>query len=82
MQSRFKKEFDTRMNSFNIWARRIYVVVFNGYAWYWLYRQIFIRHSYDFEEWLLYLLTVIGMHYFVLDSKGLFFNTKKQDSNK
>ncbi|HEY1038955.1 MAG TPA: hypothetical protein VGF30_06090 [Bacteroidia bacterium] len=75
------------MNNFNdiknqfkpaiiLWFKRIYVVAFNIYAWYWLYRQIFVRHSDDFEEYLLWFFTTAGMHYFVLDSKDIFFKKK------
>jgi hypothetical protein len=55
------------------WVKRIYVLAFNVYAWFWLYRQIFVRHSVEFEEYLLWFFTTVGMYYFVLDTKDKFF---------
>ena len=54
-----------------LWVKRIYVATFNIYAWYWLYRQIFIRQSTDFEEYLLWFFATVGMYYFVLENTDL-----------
>lgn len=69
-----------------LWFKRIYVVAFNVYAWFWIYRQIFLRHSTDIEDYLLWFFTTAGMYYFVLDNNDLFFkltdNDKTSDREK
>lgn len=64
--------------------KRIYVIAFNIYAWFWLFREIFIRHSTEWESYLLWLFTALGMHYFVLDSKDILIKIpgKNQKSEK
>ncbi len=57
--------------------RRIYVVAFNIYAWYWLYRLIFIKQS-TFEDYLLWFFATAGMYFFVLDGKDVFLMDKSQ----
>lgn len=54
-----------------LWFKRLYVVTFNFYAWYWLYRQIFIRQSTNFEDYLLWFFTTAGMYFFVLENTDL-----------
>lgn len=71
MQTTFKAEFKKAYPKVNLWIKRTYVLAFNIYAWYWLYRQIFIRHSSDFEDYLLWFFTTAGMHFFILDNKDL-----------
>jgi hypothetical protein len=80
MNSDFKNNYEVIKPKVDIWVRRIYIVAFNFYAWYWLYRQIFIRHSTCFEDYLLWFFTTIGMYYFVLDSKGVFLG-KNENTN-
>ena len=60
-----------------LFVKRIYVMAFNIYAWYWLYREIFIRHSTEFESYLLWFFTTAGMYFFVLDHEDIFFKTKR-----
>lgn len=57
--------------------KRLYVLAFNVYAWYWLYREIFIRNSTDFESYLLWAFTTTGMYFFVLDNNDVYFKNKK-----
>ncbi|SEW35780.1 hypothetical protein SAMN05428988_4390 [Chitinophaga sp. YR573] len=78
MNKNFADEYKRVMIVIVLWTRRIYVVAFNVYAWYWLYRQIFIRQSTDFEEYFLWAFTTFGMYFFVLDSKGIFLESKKK----
>jgi hypothetical protein len=59
----------------SLWFRRLYVAGFNIYAWFWLYREIFIRHSTNFEDYLLWFFTIAGVYYFVLDSKDIFIKS-------
>lgn len=61
-----------------LWIKRIYVTAFNFYAWFWLYRQIFIRNSTDFEEYLLWFFTTAGMYYFVLENNDVFFKVENK----
>ena len=78
MGKNFTSEFEKVKPIIDLWFRRIYIIAFNIYAWYWPYRQIFIKHSGDFEEWLLWGFATFGMYYFVLDSKGVFLKSKEK----
>jgi hypothetical protein len=90
MRNNFSNEFRRRQEILKpkiiLWFKRIYVVAFNIYAWYWIYRQIFIRHSTDYEDYLLWFFTTAGMYYFVLDNNDLSFkitdNDKTSDREK
>jgi hypothetical protein len=90
MRNNFSNEFRRRQEILKpkiiLWIKRIYVVAFNIYAWYWIYRQIFIRHSTDYEDYLLWFFTTAGMYYFVLDNNDLSFkitdNDKTSDREK
>jgi hypothetical protein len=53
-------------------TRRIYVIAFNIYAWFWVIRLIFIQHSTNFEDYLLWFFATAGMYFFVLDGKDIF----------
>lgn len=75
MNSNFKINHE-RMN---LWLKRFYVIAFNIYAWYWLYRQIFERQSTNFEEYLLWFFMTAGMNFFVLNNQDLFFKSKKNE---
>jgi hypothetical protein len=72
----FKSIYEANKERTDLWIRRIYVVAFNFYAWFWICRQIFVRHSCDWEEYALWTFTTLGMYYFVLDTKGLFLKRK------
>lgn len=60
------------------WTRRMYVITFNIYAWFWLIRLIFIRHSDNIEDYLLWFFATAGMYFFVLDGKDLFLKEINQ----
>lgn len=77
MREQFYKTYNKNTQFLTLWVKRIYVIAFNSYAFYWLYRQVFVRHSTDFEEYLLYFFTVAGMHFFVLDNQDVFIKKKK-----
>lgn len=55
-----------------VWIRRIYVIAFNLYAWYWIFRLIFIYKSTNFEDYLLWFFATAGMYFFVLEGKDIF----------
>jgi hypothetical protein len=76
MNNNYKSIQDKIKPQVILWFKRGYVISFNVYAWFWLYRQIFIRHSNDFEEYLLWFFTTAGMYYFVLDSKDILIKKK------
>jgi hypothetical protein len=57
--------------------KRIYVVAFNFYAWFWLYRLIFIKQSTSFEDYLIWFFATFGMYIFILEHKEIFFEIKK-----
>lgn len=55
-----------------LWLKRAYVISFNIYAWYWLIKLIFILHSTNFEEYLLWFFATTGMYFFVFEGNDLF----------
>lgn len=59
--------------------KRIYVIAFNFYSWFWLIREIFYRHSTDWENYILWFFTTSGMYYFVLDNNEIFFKNKSNE---
>ena len=71
-------KLDKRINEKIVkWLKRIYVIAFNLYAWFWLYRLIFIRES-GFEDYLLWFFATAGMYFFVLYGKDVFVMDKSQ----
>ena len=54
------------------WTRRVYVIAFNIYAWYWLYKLIFITNSTNFEDYLIWFFTTVGVYFFVFDGNDRF----------
>ena len=56
--------------------KRLYVLAFNAYAWYWLYREIFIRGSTAWEDYLLWFFTTFGMYIFVLEHQEIFITRR------
>lgn len=81
MKSEFNKEYNKQYNLIKpimiLWLKRIYIIAFNIYAWYWLYREIFVRQTVEFEPYLLWFFTVTGMYYFVLENQNVYFKTNK-----
>lgn len=55
-----------------LWLRRIYVIAFNIYAWYWLVKLIFILDSTNFEDYLIWFFTTVGVLFFVFDGNDLY----------
>jgi hypothetical protein len=74
----FKYHYNKTKPKVILWVKRFYVIAFNCYAWFWLYRQIFIRHSTNFEDYLLWFFTTAGMYYFVLDNDNIFIKPKQK----
>lgn len=58
-------------------VKRVYVVAFNIYAWFWLIREAFVRQTTDFEPYLLWFFATAGMYYFVLENQDLIIKSKK-----
>ena len=68
-----KNDDDIKIRRFLfLWLRRIYVIAFNLYAWYWLYKLIFVIKSTNFEDYLIYFFTTVGVLFFVFDGKDVF----------
>lgn len=61
-----------------ILMKRLYVISFNCYSWYWLYREIFIRHITNFEDYLLWGFTTFGVYMFILEHEEIFFKKNNQ----
>ena len=55
-----------------LWFKRAYVISFNIYAWYWLFKLIFILHSTSFEEYLLWFFATTGIYFFVFEGNDIF----------
>jgi hypothetical protein len=51
----------------NMLIRIIYVIGFNLYSWYWLYKLIWIDESVTWEDWANWFFVVVGVHFFVID---------------
>ena len=75
----FQKEQEKIKPIIMVWVKRIYVVAFNIYAWYWLIREIFKRNTTEFEPYLLWFFTTAGMYYFVLENQDVFIKSKKEN---
>ena len=41
LRTEYNKSYNKIKETVDLWFRRIYVISFNFYAWFWLYRQIF-----------------------------------------
>ena len=79
MAKNYANEYRKTKVVVDLWFRRMYVIAFNIYAWYWPWRQIFVRHSFDWEDWTLWGFATFGMYYFVLDSKGILLKSKAKE---
>ena len=73
-RERYAKAFDRTAPSVNSWFKRLYVVAFNVYAWFWIVREILWLHGTDWESYVLWFFTTAGIYYFVFDSKDIWFN--------
>lgn len=86
MGNDFKKGFQKQKEVFkpivNLSVKRLYVFTFNIYSWFWLVREIFVRHSTNFEEYLLWFFMVVGVHFFVLDNNDIFFKIPNRNKVK
>lgn len=50
----------------NMLFRIIYILAFNVYSWYWLYKIIWINQS-TWEDWVNWFFVTCGVHFFVID---------------
>ncbi len=82
--SNFIDEYDKVKQKVILIFKRIYVLAFNIYAWYWLFRQISIRHSTCFEDYLLWFFMTFGVYIFILEHQEIFYKlkNKKDECNK
>lgn len=82
MKNDFKNEFKQQQKvikpKVDLSVKRLYVLAFNIYAWFWLIREIFIHQSTNFEDYLLWFFTTAGMYFFVLDNNDIFFKIPKR----
>jgi len=63
-----------------MWIRRIYVIAFNLYAWFWLGRLLYFYKTSSWEDYLLWFFATAGMYFFVLDGVDVFL--KKINKSK
>lgn len=82
MEKSLKKEFKNQQEiikpKIDLSVKRLYVLAFNIYAWFWLFREVFVRNSTNFEDYLLWFFTTAGMCFFVLDNDDIFFKILKR----
>ncbi|WP_192825232.1 hypothetical protein [Rufibacter sp. LB8] len=69
--SEFQNQQNAVKTKATLWIKRTYVVAFNLYTWFWIFRQIFIRQSTDFESYLLWFFSTAGMYFFILRNDDL-----------
>lgn len=50
----------------NMFFRILYILAFNVYSWYWLYKIIWVNDS-TWEDWINWFFVVCGVHFFVID---------------
>jgi hypothetical protein len=81
LKNEFKKQQETIKPKVVLSVKRLYVLAFNFYAWFWIIREIFIRHSTNFEDYLLWFFTTTGMYFFVLDNNDIFFKIPRRNRN-
>lgn len=60
--------------------RIIYILSFNIYSWYWLYKIIFINKS-NWEDYLNWFFVVVGVHFFAKDHKKFWSKDVKKISD-
>ena len=80
-QKEYEEIYDRIKPKVNLAMKRIYVIAFNFYAWFWLLREIFWRHSTEWENYILWFFTTAGMYYFVLDNNDIFFKNKSDEES-
>jgi hypothetical protein len=65
-------------NSWITPIRLIYTYLFNLYAWYWLYKILFVL-PFDWENLVTWTLACLGMWFFVLDNNDYEYKKKMND---
>lgn len=50
----------------NMLVRIVYIIAFNAYSWYWLYKIIWVNQS-TWEDWANWFFVTCGAHFFVID---------------
>lgn len=61
----------------NMIFRIFYILAFNAYSWYWLYKIIWMNQS-SWEDYANWFFVTCGVHFFVIDySKFWSKNVKK-----
>ena len=74
---KFMKRNEEIEYKINMFIRIIYVLAFNVYSWYWLYKIIYVNIS-TWVDYLIWFFVVAGVHFFVIDySKFWSKNVKK-----
>jgi len=74
------KEYERTEYKINEILRIIYILLFNIYSWYWLYKIIFINKS-NWEDYLNWFFVVAGVHFFVKDYKKFWSKDVKKISD-
>jgi len=74
----YKEIYKKLEQKLNLYLKRIYVLTFNGYSFYWLYKLIWVTENVTWEHWFLWFFTTTGMHLFVLDNNDIFIKIKKK----
>lgn len=77
-KSDYSKMYRKLMDKVPEALRKAYVIAFNCYAWWWLYRAIFIKENTTYEDYLLWGFTTTGMYFFVFDNKDRLLFKRKE----
>jgi hypothetical protein len=51
----------------SILFRIIYILAFNVYSWYWLYKLIWVNTNTNWEDYVNWFFVTCGVHFFVID---------------
>lgn len=77
MKTAYNKARKEAKPKVDLFFKRIYVIAFNLYSVYWLFREIFIRETTNWEVYTPLVFAYTGIYFFVLRNEDIFFKTKR-----
>ncbi|EGR3365940.1 hypothetical protein DMN80_23800 [Vibrio parahaemolyticus] len=78
MNKSFKDNYNKLYEKINLNIERLYVASFNIYAFYWLYKLLFVE-GHTWEDWLLWFFACMGVNVFFRENKNrLLIKTEDQ----
>jgi hypothetical protein len=64
---KFHEDYEKGKLVANTLIRIIYIIAFNVYSWYWIYKLIAIKPDSCWEDYLNWFFVTAGMHFFVIN---------------